>query len=413
MTNAPNLKALKHVGLLYFLFLGSHGALLPFMPLFFESRGLTPTDISFLMAILPLSNLIIPPLWGILADSLGSRSRVLRFCLLMYSASVLALVPSLGFWGTLGVMFLFALFRSPVTALTDAVAHAQLGPAIERFGKVRLWGSIGFLVCTRLYGYLYDEIPEATAIGSVSLLILAAAFASRALDAEPASKPPSRRDVFTQTKQYILSPHILILLLGVFIYYSAHSTFDAYFGLHMRSLGFSYDFIGTAWAIGVGTEVLLMTQAHRILKWVSPVRLLAVCGLLATTRWALLSELTGRTEILLSQPLHGVTFGMFYLSMVNQVQKHAPAEIRATVQSAALAFMSMGMIVGYLCGGYVYEALGGQMVFFCAMLVAAVATVVFALAPRFWTRFDALQAAQEANMESNEAAVALRGGNPS
>lgn len=413
MNNAPDPKALKHVSLLYFLFLGSHGALLPFMPLLFEARGLTPTDISFLMALLPLSNLIIPPLWGILADSLGSRSRVLRFCLLMYSASVLALVPTLGFWGTLGVMGLFALFRSPVTALTDAVAHAQLGPAIERFGKIRLWGSLGFLVCSRLYGYLYDQVPEAFAIGSVSLLILAAAFASRALDAEPPATTPTKQDVFKHTKRYILSPHVLILLIGVFIYYSAHSTFDAYFGLHMRSLGFTYDFIGRAWAIGVGTEVLLMTQAHRILRWISPIRLLAICGVLATLRWALLSELTTSTQILLSQPLHGVTFGMFYLSMVNQVQKHAPAELRATVQSVALAFMSLGMIVGYLGGGYVFETQGGQMVFFCAMVVAGIATIVFALAPKLWATFGALQAAPEGNMESNEAKAAVRGKNPS
>ena len=180
----------------------------------------------------------------------------------------------------------------------------------------------------------------------------------------------------------------------------------------MRSLGFTYDFIGTAWAIGVGTEVLLMTQAHRILSWISPVRLLALCGLLATIRWALLSELTTPTEILLSQPLHGVTFGMFYLSMVNQVQKHAPTELRATVQSVALAFMSLGMIVGYLCGGHIFEKFGGQMVFFCAMVVAAVATVVFALAPKLWARFDALQAAAEGTM-SNETTAPRRGKNPS
>ena len=334
-----------------FFSLDPTGRFFPYIPLFFEARGLSATDISFLMVLLPISNLFIPSLWGLLADSIGSRSKVLRFCLLMYSASILALVPEQGFWGSLGVMVLFALFRSPVTALSDAVAHAQLGPAIEKFGKVRLWGSVGFLACSRLYGYLYDNIPQATAIGSVALLVLAAAFASRALDTKTATESISRGKVFEQTRAYMFQPQILVLLIGVFIYYAGHSTFDAYFGLHMRSLGFTYDFIGTAWAIGVGTEVLLMTQAHKVLSRIPPITLLAMCGLVATFRWGLLSQLSVESHILCSQPLHGITFGMFYLSMVNQVQKHAPSEVRATVQSIALAAMSMGMIVGYLSGG--------------------------------------------------------------
>lgn len=391
MDQPDNSRALRSVGLLYFLFLGSHGALLPFIPLFFEARGLTPTDISFLMVLLPVSNLVIPPLWGILADSIGSRSKVLRFCLLMYSASVLALIPDLGFWGSLGVMVLFALFRSPVTALTDAVAHAQLGPAIEKFGQIRLWGSVGFLACSRIYGYLYDTIEQSSAIGSVSLLILAAAFASRALDADTNTESQSRGQVFSETRGYIFQPRVLVLLLGVFIYYTGHSTFDAFFGLHMRSLGFSYDFIGTAWAIGVGTEVLLMTQAHRLLTKVRPINVLTVCGLVAAFRWGVLSEFSTGTQILWSQPLHGITFGMFYLSMVNQVQKYAPPEVRATVQGVALASMSMGMIVGYLGGGYVFENFGGQSVFFGAMCAAAIATLVFFCAPKGQEKVPALQ----------------------
>ncbi len=399
MNQPENTRALRSVSLLYFLFFGSHGSLLPFIPLFFEARGLTATDISFLMVLLPISNLVIPPLWGLLADSIGSRSKVLRFCLLMYSASVLALIPNLGFWGSLGVMVLFALFRSPVTALTDAVAHAQLGPAIERFGQVRLWGSVGFLACSRLYGYLYDTIEQATAIGTISLLILAAAFASRALDADTPNQSQSRTKVFSETRAYMFQPRILILLLGVFIYYAGHSTFDAFFGLHMRALGFSYDFIGTAWAIGVGTEVLLMTQAHRLLTKVRPITVLTVCGIVAAFRWGVLSELSVGTQILWSQPLHGITFGIFYLSMVNQVQKYAPPDVRATVQSIALAAMSMGMIVGYLVGGYVFENFGGQSVFFGAMCAAALASAVFFCAPRVQRRSVALQGGSEGIIE--------------
>ena len=391
--------SLRSVSLLYFLFFGSHGSLLPFIPLFFEARGLSATDISFLMVLLPVSNLVIPPLWGLLADSIGSRSKVLRFCLLMYSASVLALIPEQGFWGSLGVMVLFALFRSPVTALMDAVAHAQLGPAIERFGQVRLWGSLGFLTCSRLYGYLYDTIEQAHAIGSISLLILAAAFASRALDAEADPKSQSSKRVFGEARAYMLQPQVLILLLGVFIYYAGHSTFDAFFGLHMRSLGFNYDFIGTAWAIGVGAEVVLMTQAHRILTQIKPITILVLCGLIASFRWGILSNLSIGTQILWSQPLHGITFGMFYLAMVNQVQKNAPPEVRATVQSIALAAMSMGMIVGYLGGGYIFEASGGSAVFFGAMCAAGLAACVFFLGWRLQRARPALQGSAEGTIE--------------
>lgn len=392
-------KMLRRVSVLYFLFFGSHGALLPYLPLFFEERGLSPTQISFLMVLLPISNLLFPPLWALVADSLASRARVLRFCLLLYAGSVVALIPQTGFWTSLVVMVVFSLFRSPLTSLTDAVAHVHLGGALERYGHVRLWGSIGFLSCSRMYGYLYDNAPQSLAIGSISLLIIAAAMASRALDTPRPNAPPKKKQIIQSARAYVLQPGILLLLMGVFIYYAAHSTFDAYFGLYMRDLGFGYEFIGTAWAIGVGVEVLLMTQSHRILGLLSPPRILVICGIVATLRWGLLSHMTHGPEILVSQMLHGVTFGLYYLGMVNQIQKHAPPAIRATAQSIALGFMSSGMIVGYLGGGHLMEHRGGQSVYIAAMWLAVLATGIFLVASHFKPEPAPLQPEPELSMD--------------
>ena len=73
------------------------------------------------------------------------------------------------------------------------------------------------------------------------------------------------------------------------------------------------------------------------------------------------------------------------------------SEVRATVQSIALAAMSMGMIVGYLSWGYVFENLGGESVFFGAMCAAGLATLVFLSVPRGSQPEPSLQPCSEGN----------------
>jgi len=375
----PNNTPLRQLSLLYLLYFCSLGATLPYLPLVFESRGLTATEISWLMTLLPLSNIFIPPIWAVVADRLKSRSKLLRACLLGYGVAVIGLVFSWGFASTLVVMIGIGVFRSPVTSLTDAITHAQLEGSLHLFGRIRLWGSVGFFLGSICFGFLYDFTTQELALAATALLVLATGILIPTIDSPTSNKALSFEAILKAANTFFRHPPALLLLLSVFFYYNAHSTFDAYFGLHARALGISDTWIGLCWGVGVGTEIVLMHFAPRFLSRVNLLTLLVGCGLVAIVRWTLLASLDNATAIILTQPLHAVTFGLYYLCLTHWVQARVPPTIRATIQSITLGVMSLGMISGYLWGGRLLEETDGANLFATSAKVAIIATLLFVL----------------------------------
>ena len=149
---------------IYFLYFGSLGSLLPFMSLIFSERGISPTDIGWLMMLIPACNLVIPPLWGVLADARQSRVPALVLALLGTATGAILLTPTWSFAQMMGVMVFFGVFRAPITALLDAVTHSHIPDSPEAFGRFRLWGSVGFLLCSALFGFLRDTLVESSSL---------------------------------------------------------------------------------------------------------------------------------------------------------------------------------------------------------------------------------------------------------
>jgi predicted MFS family arabinose efflux permease len=80
---------------------------------------------------------------------------------------------------------------------------------------------------------------------------------------------------------------------------------------------------------------------------------------------------------LASQTLHGITFGVWYVALVETVQADAPEEVRASAQSAVLAIMSVGMITGYVAGGRLLEDFDGATMYHVAAAASAVAVALY------------------------------------
>ncbi len=163
----------------YLLSFGALGSLFPFLPLLLASRGLDPPQISWVMVLIPIANLFVPPLWGTLADKLGARLRLLRWASLGCAGSVLLLLPTWGFSGSLLAMGAFAFFRAPVPPLAAAATSSALGAGRLSFGRVRVWGSVGFASLALGLGLLQGSLHPGLLLGIASALYLACAMISR------------------------------------------------------------------------------------------------------------------------------------------------------------------------------------------------------------------------------------------
>lgn len=360
----------------YFFSFGALGAMFPFLPLLLEDRGLSASQISWIMTLLPVTGLFVPPLWGGLADALQARVPLLRLASVACGVSALLLLPRWGFWGHFAAVGVLCAFRAPIISLADAVTCSALGGESASFGRVRVWGSAGFAFFVWLLGMAHGSSRPTLLLGATCAIYLLSAAATLPLRRRPVKREPGMWD---QAREVMLQPGMQIYLLANAVYYSGHATFDVFFGLHARALGFGDPFIGVAWTTGVGVEILVMLAAPLLLRRVRASHLLAFCALAAVGRWTALSLITTGPPLLASQALHGLTFGLWYLSMVRFIQARVPERLRASLQSVTMAFMGLGMTTGYLAGGEILQRHGGHVLYRYAAVAAAMAMVLYLL----------------------------------
>jgi predicted MFS family arabinose efflux permease len=373
----PDRRTLLLLRSFYFLNYGGLGALFPLLPLLLEGRHLSAEQISWVMVLTPLCNLVMPPLWGVAADALQARVVALRVAAFASSVALLLLVPDWGFWGAMLGVGVFSVFRSPVASLVDAATSAAMGTRQVAFGQVRVWGSVGFMVFVLAMGMVRVSSHPVVLIWTSLSAYLASALVALALEAPP---PRRERGVLRQCLGLLARPALLLVLCGNLFYYLGHAIFDAYFSLHLKHLGFDDWFISSAWALGVGVEVVVMFVAPLLLPRARASSFLCLAGACATLRWGTISLTRLPAVLLLAQSLHGITFGLWYLSLVRFVQSIAPERLRTSLQSVALSTFGGGSVVGYLVGGAVLHRHGGARTFQLASAGAATAFVLYVVA---------------------------------
>lgn len=363
----------------YFFSFGGLGALFPFLPLLLQSRGLDPARIAWVMLAIPLANMLVPPLWAAVADMLQARLQLLRLACLGTSLTTLLLLPARGFAQHLAAVALLSFFRAPLTTLGDAATYEASEGRHASYSTVRVFGSMGFATLVLTLGALQASQYPKRLLWLTAAVYAAAGLSTVGLRAAPVHR---MRGVVAETLRILAHPAVVLYLLGSAAYYVAHGIFDAFFGLYVRQLGHGDAVVGAAWALGVVVEVGIMFAAPRLFgarpaEWV-----LALCALASCVRWLLIAMLHGAVPLILVQTLHGVTFGLWYLSMVRAVQERAPSHLRASLQSAAMAAIGVGMMAGYAVGGQVFEAAGGKVMFQVAAASAALALVLYVLSWR-------------------------------
>lgn len=370
---------LQNLALFYFFSYAAVGAFVPFLALLLATRGLSATEISFVLVVNPLLNLVVPPIWGILADTFRARVMLLRLVTLGAAGGTALFLVDQGLPGALFAMVVLCTFRSPIASLADSATHAELGKNPFGFARIRVWGSVGFGALAATSGFLGgSHRPRMMILSSVSLM-LAACFVTTRL-ASPALG--RERAVLRRVLSYATRADLWILFVANAFYYAAHAVFDGYIGLHLRNLGHSDAFVGLVWCVGVFCEVALMMRAPAIIARRRSSHLLVFCSSVAVVRWLLIATVTNGPMLVAVQCLHSVTFGLWYLSLVAHVQRSAPSELRTSVQAMLLASMGIGTVTGSLAGGSILDAWGGEWLFRGAAAAALSATGLYVIAGR-------------------------------
>jgi len=341
-----------------FAYFAYAGLVATYGPLWFQSLGYSTFAIGVLTSLQSSTRLFSPYAWGWISDHTGRRERLLRF------ASGGALLASLGYftpvdyvWVAVVTVVLYVCTAGVIPIAEAALAHrVSSGGSLDvaRYGRVRVWGSVGFIGAVAMSGY----VLQASGLGGFPVIVCGLlAFLLGACWRLPASTEPAHApSAVTSALSVLRQPVVAWFFAGVFLTVLAHTSLYAFYSLYLASLGYSNGEIGLLWAIGVIVEVIWFYFQGR---WQHR---------LSMHGWLIVAALA------VAQCLHALSFAAQHSACIAVITRHFPGRLRARGQAlyTVLGYGASG-VIGGVVGGAMSETLGLSSVFWAASVVALAA----------------------------------------
>lgn len=367
----------------YALLFMSVGITLPFLPGYFATLGLSGTQVGLALAVGPALAMIMPPLWGQLADRSGRGGMILVVLCLGGALGFGLLSLAEGLWGVLAGLAAFHLFGSSMSSQLDALALHHAQATGRSYVSLRLWGSIGFVVSTLGFGLSVQRIDRAVVLVPLGLLVAMAAWVALTLAREPPRIAPGPGASWAAVRNLLGRRDIAIFLAATALHWVACAPYHGLFTLHVTALGGSPSVVGVSSAIAVSSEVLVMLTWPRWGARRPAGEMLAWAFGASAVRWLILSVAEGPATIVVAATFHGLTFGTFYLAAVASMTARVPASLRASGQALfAAATFGVGGLLGFSGAGQLYDIVGGHRMFALAALVELLPLLAIWLADR-------------------------------
>ncbi|WP_296833163.1 MFS transporter [Thiomicrospira sp.] len=365
----------------YFFYFTLFGTLLPFFGLYMQSLGFSAWQIGQVMAVLIGTKIVAPYIWGWLADQTGHMMRWVRVCIGFASLASIGLLWTQSFEGVLLVVALFSFFWHGGLPLFEAYTFSQLGSQKARYGKVRLWGSIGFIVAVLALGELFTRWELAGFPWVILGLFVALWLTSWTLK-DHAQMPTDETD--NQFWVIARSPIVWSLLAVSFLIQFSHGTYYNFFSIDLASYGYSKSLIAGLWALGVTAEIFVFFwMVHLFAHY--RVRALILASLILTLiRWQMnIWGIESLSVMMLAQLLHAASFGLFHAAALHLIDSLFYGANRGRGQALyATASQGLGGALGALGAGLTWT-LGGAML---SYMVSSLAVFIGLIIAWRWLR---------------------------
>jgi MFS transporter, PPP family, 3-phenylpropionic acid transporter len=273
------------LGCQYFLYFGSLGAFLPYFNLYCHHLGFTGFQIGVLSSIRTLATALFPMLWGVLADRFMIRRPLFIFCNFISAAIWALYLFTTGFTPMLVITTFYGFFYAPIISFLESFSMDLLGSEKIRYGKMRAWGSISFIVIVIAVGRMIDMLSSSIIIALILIGSGLQAYGSLKIPSPAMSKekqPPFGAKI-------VFNRRVLIFLFCAFLMLTSHGTYYGFFSIHLENLGYSATFIGLSWAIASIAEIFVMVASEKIFKRLSYETVLLFSFVIAGFRWIAMS----------------------------------------------------------------------------------------------------------------------------
>lgn len=355
----------------YFFYFAFVGAFSPYWGLYLQSLHFSAWQIGVLMSLTQVMRIFAPNVWGWVADRSGKRAAIVRLAALISAASFAGVFAGQGFAWLFVALAIMSFFWSASLPLVEATTLSLLGNQTGRYSRIRVWGSVGFVVATVLIGHMLEWVGVDQLPASVMVLMLGIAVYAWFIPEAPVAKnvpdSGSLRDILCQ-------PAVMALFLSCFFMALTHGPYYTFYSIHLAEHGYSESAIGYLWSVGVVAEIVAFVVMPRIVDRLGLRQLFLLGLLLAVMRFLMIAWLAQSVWVMaVAQVLHAATFGTHHAASIALIHRFFQGKHQAKGQALYIsASFGLGGTLGGLAAGAMWVPLGAGWVFTLAAMSAGV-----------------------------------------
>lgn len=355
----------------YFFHFAFIGAFAPYWSLYLKSLSFSALQIGVLMSLLHVTRIFAPTAWGYLADHTGKRMLIVQLAAITGLVSYCGVFFGESFLWMFAIMMLMSFFWSASLPLIEATTLSHLGKSTARYGSIRSWGSLGFVLAVIGIGYLLDATEIALLLWVVLGFKLGIViFSWQIPEAEIASHSTDALSV----QQIFKQPGVLAFFSACLLMAFAHGPYYTFYSIYLVDYGYSKGAIGWLWAIGVICEIGVFFLMPRVMHRFSLKQILAFSFTCAVARFLMIGwGVEWPTVMLLAQILHAATYGAHHVAAMMAVHYFFRGRHQAKGQAFYTSFtFGVGGTLGGVFSGYAWEWLGPGFTFSMSAVAALV-----------------------------------------
>lgn len=368
--------------LFFFGYYGFIGVFSPYASLYFAGKGMTAAQIGVLMSLIQVMRIFGPNLWGWVADRSQKRVLVLRITALAALAAFSGMFFGRTFAHFFMVMVAINMFTSAQGPLSEALMLSEMRGDLTHYGKLRLWGSVGFILLAVMSGHFLDwhgvDSMPWIALAMLALVLIASWRMQESPHIDAQHDRPSVRALLQRRE-------VIAFFASTFLMIAAHSSLYVFYSLYLAQIGYSKTVIGLMWSLGVVAEIGFFFYQTPIFRRFGVRKLMVASLLIAVLRFLMIGFCAQSLFwLLIAQVLHAATFGAHHSASVATLQRWFSGPLQARGQAL---FISISYGLGGTAGGLVlsvfWDRFSPQSVYFIAALFALVGAGAAALSYRW------------------------------
>lgn len=349
----------------YFFYYAFVGMFAPYWSLYLRFLHFDAIDIAVLLSIQPVMRMIAPNIWGWLADHSGNRLLVVQVAALMSALFYLGVFVTTSFWGLFLVLALMSFFWSASMPLVEATTLSYLGKNTAHYGRIRSWGSIGFIVSVVGLGYAFDYIAIVWLLWAGLVCEIGILVFSRQI---PKTEVLAHHTDSQSIRQIVFQPQVLALLSACFLMSAAHGAYYTFYSIYLVDHGYAKSAVGWLWALGVICEIGVFFLMPWLVRSFGYTRILLISFGAAVVRFMLIGwGVDFLLLLLIAQVLHAATFGSYHAASVGLIHEFFQGRHQSKGQAlfGSLTY-GAGGVIGGLASGPIWQLYGASVLYTCS-----------------------------------------------